>query len=230
MYQPNPPVLNIVPVGLIAGEVNLTREQSDRQVAIGRSMYLCQGNGFCTFVGIKYYHDDSLMVNHYWLVAWVDEAARLPGYWTETASAEERLAFVKNMVKDIHPDYKEIFDLQKPEKMINSFVFRDRVPEPCPAGPVTLIGDASHPMTACLLSPLFIFFRTLIYFPVRGEGANSAMQDAIQLADKLADAKSAGTPYVDALKSYEALMIPRATTSVLESREATAMLAGGALF
>lgn len=52
------------------------------------------------------------------------------------------------------------------------------------------------------------------------------MQDAIELGERLGEAVAAGTSYTDALRAYEAAMVPRATQSVLLSRElATSKLA-----
>lgn len=63
---------------------------------------------------------------------------------------------------------------------------------------------------------------------VRGEGANNAMLDGVELGDQLAKAISefGGTKaaYEDALRKYEEGMMPRATKAVLLSRaEATGM-------
>lgn len=58
-------------------------------------------------------------------------------------------------------------------------------------------------------------------FLVRGEGANNAMQDAVELGDKIAAAAESNSPVEDALRQYEKQMIPRAKKSVLESRAAT---------
>lgn len=143
LYQPNPPELNLVPVGVIVGEVTLTREQIDRQTSIARSMYLCVGNGFKLFVGLKSYSEDLSEGNYYWFLFSPADPAQIP----DKASPEELLAFVKETLKDIHPDFKEIIESQKPERMLKPLIMFDRVPKICPPGPVTLIGDASHPMT-----------------------------------------------------------------------------------
>lgn len=56
---------------------------------------------------------------------------------------------------------------------------------------------------------------------VRGEGANNAMQDAIELGDLIAAAVESNSPVNESLRAYEQGMIPRAKKSVLGSRAAT---------
>lgn len=149
LYQPNPPVLDILPHGTIAGEVTLDREQSDRQAALGLSFYIVDGKHFRLFVGLRSYSDDLSKGNYYWLLFFADDTIHMPGHWTSTASKEELLFFVNNTTKDIHPDFKEILQYQKVENILKPFIVRDRLPEICPPGPVTLIGDATHPMSPC---------------------------------------------------------------------------------
>ncbi|KZP13838.1 FAD/NAD(P)-binding domain-containing protein [Athelia psychrophila] len=204
LYKSNPPPLNIVPVGVIAGNVTLTREQSDRQTSLGASFYVVIAKKLRFFVGLRTYSDDLTQGHFYWLFFFPDEAAREPGFWIDSASKAELLEFVTTKCDDFHPELKEILSYQTVEDMHTPFVMSDCVPEACPSGPVTLIGDASHPMT-----------------PFRGEGANNAMQDAIELGDKIAAAAERNSPVEDALREYEKEMIPRAKKSVLGSRAAT---------
>jgi salicylate hydroxylase len=68
-------------------------------------------------------------------------------------------------------------------------------------GSVILMGDAAHPMT-----------------PHRGQGGNSAMVDAIKLAEALA---SAGANLDGALAAFEREMLSRTRPLVLASRNAT---------
>jgi salicylate hydroxylase len=66
-------------------------------------------------------------------------------------------------------------------------------------GRVILLGDAAHPMT-----------------PFRGQGANMAMMDALDLAENLRN-----NPDIDsALVAYEKSMLKRTKRHVLESRNA----------
>jgi 2-polyprenyl-6-methoxyphenol hydroxylase-like FAD-dependent oxidoreductase len=66
-------------------------------------------------------------------------------------------------------------------------------------GRVTLLGDAAHPMT-----------------PDMGQGACQAIEDAVILADCLADSE----PIAASLRAYEARRIPRTRRVVRESRRA----------
>lgn len=45
------------------------------------------------------------------------------------------------------------------------------------------------------------------------------MRDSVELGQKLSEAVELGTSLEDALRAYEAAMIPRATRSVLLSRQ-----------
>jgi 2-polyprenyl-6-methoxyphenol hydroxylase-like FAD-dependent oxidoreductase len=137
-------------MGLIAGEVTLSRDQYLRQFALARSMWMATAKDFRFFLGLKQLAPDLSTAEYYWLVSWADEAASKPGFWMETASPEEQLAFTKEKVKDIHEDLREILNYQVPERMLKPFVIRDLVPEVPPSGPVTLLGDAAHPMSPCM--------------------------------------------------------------------------------
>jgi len=74
---------------------------------------------------------------------------------------------------------------------------------------VTLLGDAAHPMS-----------------PFKGQGANQALLDAVELARGLrgSDLCGGATPLAEALGRYEAEMMRRATPKVLKSREAAELL------
>lgn len=74
-------------------------------------------------------------------------------------------------------------------------------------GRVTLLGDAAHPMTNSL-----------------GQGANTALEDAVVLARCLA----ASHDPVDALRTYEQERIPRTTRIVLRSAETSERSRAGA--
>ncbi|HEX6527349.1 MAG TPA: FAD-dependent monooxygenase [Streptosporangiaceae bacterium] len=61
-------------------------------------------------------------------------------------------------------------------------------------GPVTLLGDAAHPM-----------------FPFFAQGAAQAMEDAAVLARCLAECAAGGSGWPSALRRYESLRLPRTT-------------------
>lgn len=79
------------------------------------------------------------------------------------------------------------------------------------AGPVTLIGDAAHPMS-----------------PFKGQGANQALLDALQLAQQIKNAYQNPTKEIDlrtdVLQSYEKEMIDRSSIKVKKSADAAQFL------
>lgn len=223
LYQPNPPPLNAVPVGFIVGEITLNQEQYERQAKLGRAFYIGMRHGVLFFVGLRGYSEDLSEAYYYWFYLFPEDKPE--DSWINSATQEELLSFTKSQLKVMHPDMREIVDLQKPEGVSHAFVLYDRVPEMCPDGPVTLIGDAAHPMTPC--KPLLCSSRSVSAYsaPVRGQGANTAMEDAVDLGQKLSEAIKAGASLTDALRAYEEAMVPRASKMVLESREVALQLA-----
>ena len=75
---------------------------------------------------------------------------------------------------------------------------------------VALLGDAAHPMS-----------------PFKGQGANQALLDAVELAKHLADARTRAIGefgneedvFADAIQGYQDEMCGRVRTQVLSSRE-----------
>ena len=155
MYQPNPPALNAVPAGVIVGEITLNREQYERHAKFGRSFYICVGHGVHFFVGLRSYSDDLEEGHYYWLYYFREDNPE--SSWVKTATKEELLSFARDKLKDLHPNFRELLDLQTSEGVSQAFIMYDRVPEVCPPGPVTLLGDATHPMTPRTSLPSFVF-------------------------------------------------------------------------
>ena len=79
------------------------------------------------------------------------------------------------------------------------------------AGPVTLIGDAAHPMS-----------------PFKGQGANQALLDALLLAQKITTAYNKANESInirqEILQPYEEEMIERSSVKVKKSAEAAKFL------
>lgn len=147
LYQPNPPVLNTLPVRIFGGEMTLTREQGAVPSAIARSMYFCGADHFSFFVCLKSHGPAAS--TYYWLIGFQDEGACARGHWTDTSSAEENLAWAREKVRELRPDLAAVIQWQTAERMFKPFSVWDREPEACPAGPVTLLGDAMHCMSPC---------------------------------------------------------------------------------
>lgn len=149
IYQPVPPQLNVIPMGVIGGTAVLNPAQYARQNNISRSVYTANANLFRLLVGLKSYAPDFSSAEYYWLLCFVDEAARAPRFWTQLATGERQLAYARNKVKDLHYDFCEVIYLTQPSKTVKPLVVKDLIPQMCPPGPVTLIGDAAHPMSFC---------------------------------------------------------------------------------
>lgn len=204
--------VNILPVGIIAGDVHLNPDQITRQRALAKVLYGVATHDCLLFVGLRDSVPGLTTAEYYWTFQFRDESVPQAGmdYWALKASAAERLEFVKSQLskQNFHPDLREIVDLQQTEHMLDSFVLRDHVPKRSPDGPVTLIGDSAHGMA-----------------PFRGQGANNAAKDAMLLGKLIVEALQNvhDSPFnaADVIRVYEEDMIPRATGWVLASRAAT---------
>ena len=136
---------------MITAELQLSKEQYERQIAIAPSYYIVYGDGARLFIGLKSIAHDKSTAEYYWLCTWDDNAARDPAsFWTADASKQELYDFVLQKTKNIDQRFKEIFSLTKPEGILQpGIVLRDLEPGDIPSGHVTLLGDAVHPMTPC---------------------------------------------------------------------------------
>lgn len=151
MYKANPPILNVLPVAMICGLVTLNPSQYANQIKLGTSFYVATANECRIFVGLKQFAPDMSSADYYWFVVWHDDSVTSE-HWVVTASDFKRLEFARNIVRErqFHPAFQEILGYQDVDQMLPSLVIRDRVPTVGPDGPVTLIGDASHPMSFCM--------------------------------------------------------------------------------
>lgn len=129
--------------------MTLNPTQYARQSARSRSVYTAYSNQTRLLVGLTAYAPDMSTAEYYWLLFFTDAEARSSRYWTGNVTGERLLAFARNRVQDLQYDLCEIIYLTKPERTFKPFVVKDLVPDMCPPGPVTLIGDASHPMSFC---------------------------------------------------------------------------------
>ncbi|KAL9120923.1 MAG: hypothetical protein Q9187_002520 [Circinaria calcarea] len=217
MLRANPPQLNRIPLGLVMGQVSLPKSQYEQQLAISPSFYFCYGKGFGLFNGLMEISKDKSTADYYWMLSWKDPKAMDPvRYWTSIASQKEMLDFAVEKVKGMDRRLSELVRMTKPEGiLLPPIQVRDLVPTKMPLGRVTLLGDAVHPMT---------FFR--------GEGANHAMQDGLNLARAISQAAAnsegmgagARLDVPKTLKLYEEEMLERSKAAVLSSREAATVL------
>jgi 2-polyprenyl-6-methoxyphenol hydroxylase-like FAD-dependent oxidoreductase len=203
IYKSNPPKFSLTPIGTLGGELSLSPEDYLHQCSLAQSFYIVHGPTFRFFVGLSSY--TPTQSKHYWFLAWEDEKAVEPDFWLLTAKPEEILAYARNATSIFEPKFRRILELQEPEGMMHPFLLKEVIPTPLPEGdPWTILGDAAHAMT-----------------PFQAQGANHAMQDALELCDKIVEVVSNGSNnYAEALRKYEEAMIPRATQAVQGSRNA----------
>ncbi len=125
-------------------------------------------------------------------------------YWYATSNAPEGRRKAPDAMKTQllalfqawHPPIPDLIAATDAALILHNDIY-DRDPvDRWGTGPVTLLGDAAHPMT-----------------PNLGQGACQAIEDALVLARCIA-----GAPGTSALRRYEAERIPRTTSVVLGSR------------
>jgi hypothetical protein len=150
--QPNPPVLNTIPIGILVGEVTLTPEQYTRQLELGRSFHMAFGKEKRFFTAPKSIAADRKSALYHWLLSWNDpEALKGTGYWTHHATHQEQLDFARGKISDFHERFQEILKYQTADGMLERpLIVRDLVLEELPGRRVTLLGDAAHAMTFCI--------------------------------------------------------------------------------
>ena len=151
LLGPDPPRLNIVPVGMITGELQLSREEYERQIAIAPSFYILYGHEARVFVGLRSISEDKSTAQYYWMATWDDCLSSDPAkFWTSKASKQDLLDFALELTKNFHSRFMEIFSLTRSEDVMTpGIIVRDLEPKALPSGRVTLLGDAIHPMTFC---------------------------------------------------------------------------------
>jgi len=150
LLSATPPQLNHVPLAMIWGEVTLTKEQYERQVALAPSFHMAQSPDFRIFIATKGVSEDKSTASYYWYVSWIDPAAAEHDFWTIHASKEELLEYARTKATRAHPKFLEVVQLTKPEGIVSPPIkLRDWLPGDIPRGRITLLGDAIHPMTFC---------------------------------------------------------------------------------
>lgn len=118
---------------------------------------------------------------------WEEEGWRIP------ARIEDVLA----RFADYHPDIRGMIASTPPENLFKWGLFDREVRDEWSSGPVTLLGDAAHPM-----------------LPFLGQGAGMVIEDALILARALSLSGSLG----EALPRYEAARQGRARYALAKSR------------
>ncbi|HIC7214759.1 FAD-dependent oxidoreductase [Burkholderia stabilis] len=146
----------------------------------------------------------------YWAVIGPRERLGLNDAGTPAALAARLTDALRHVVRGWHPVLRHLL-LDTPRSAIAALPVRSGRPGvPLPAGPVTLLGDAIHPMS-----------------PAGGAGANTALRDAEALAALLAEQAAGGSDVGHALTQYAARMRVWATDAVAASARAAAWLFAG---
>lgn len=166
-----------------------------------------------SFVGLREPWQKRSSAKYYYHLYWVDNTAAEQGreYWTQSAGAETLRRRASELTASWKGSGKATMELAHEEDMmVPPFVLASFAPPAAlPRGRVTLLGDAAHTMT-----------------PFRGIGANTALKDAVDLACRFEENKSAlagktevtaNVDVVEMLKAYEKEMIPRGREAVESS-------------
>jgi 2-polyprenyl-6-methoxyphenol hydroxylase-like FAD-dependent oxidoreductase len=112
---------------------------------------------------------------------------------THEPDPQTAIRLILSLIKDWHPDLRAIIE-QADQRNSGIAPLRDTAPiAPWTQGPVTLLGDAAHPM------------------PPGGFGANLAFRDARLLSERIATARDTGTDLAESVADYEQQMRVYAT-------------------
>jgi 2-polyprenyl-6-methoxyphenol hydroxylase-like FAD-dependent oxidoreductase len=116
----------------------------------------------------------------------------------DTRPPDDPIAYFRERLRDWHDPIPDVV-AATPPATLTRLPIHDRKPaKEWGRGRATLLGDAAHPMT-----------------PNLGQGAAQALEDAVALAESLADARDP----IAGLRAYEHRRIPRTTMIVNRSRQ-----------
>ncbi|KAI4602810.1 hypothetical protein KJ359_008029 [Pestalotiopsis sp. 9143b] len=206
LQRANSDMLNVVPTATIIADVRLSGAAMERQLALGHSCYIASpGFSSRTFVGLQQVSPDGKSGDYYWFHMEDDAGVGKPGHWLQTASREDKLAYVRKALAPFDPQLREIVELTTADGIRDEeFVYRDSEISSVPRGRIALLGDAIHPMT-----------------PFRGEGGVHAMRDALSLAKVLTSASSEpSVGLAESIAKYHDEVAERGVAAVQKSRGA----------
>lgn len=126
-------------------------------------------------------------------VMWAASASYEPGF--ERLGGAELIDLAATTFAGWHPSLTALMRLGDPAYALPAGIHTSRRPEPWSPGPVTLLGDAAHPM------------------PPAGISAGAALHDAGLLASHL----TSGVPLLDAVAAYEKEMLDHGFAAVAAS-------------
>lgn len=205
LQRPSSDLLKLVPIAAIVGELTLSGEAFQRQLALGHSAYIFMSPdlGFWNFGGLHYVLPDGVSGRHYWMFMEPDPNVANPDHWLQTASPQEKLDYVLKSVAKLPSKFQEIFN-STPASGIKKvpYIWRDLELDSLPAGRIILMGDAAHAMT-----------------PFRGEGGYHTLIDALKLSKILGQLDPKDIAAVkSAVSAYNVEMLGRGTEAVRNSR------------
>lgn len=192
----------------IMGECDVSPEMHIKLAQHGNAGMLI-GNmpGVRVLVGLRTVQPDMSSANWYFVLVYQTENPEAEAEWAEKATATELYEKVMAKTTGMYSLYTDLFEMTGPEGMVtHGYKFYEYVsPESLPYGRVTLLGDAAHSM-----------------IPMKGAGANTALDDACDLGKLIADKTHSGNAvqWPELLKEYERIMLPRGAEIVLASRRA----------
>ncbi|KAK0671566.1 hypothetical protein QBC41DRAFT_54960 [Cercophora samala] len=205
------------PAAVVAGDVELEGEEVKRQLRNGHSAYVAIGRRWGLFVGLnKLTHIkadgrgnvEEIKGEYYWIMSQYDKDVADENHWTRTMTDEEKLAMVKDEVKEMREEFKVVIEKTDVEGLKSSAwsMWYDAVKgtEHLETSRIVLIGDAAHPMT-----------------PARGEGAVVAIRDAIQLSKVLGTINTADeTSFKMTLQGFQQDVVMKGFEAIQGAREA----------
>ncbi|KAF1829264.1 FAD/NAD(P)-binding domain-containing protein [Decorospora gaudefroyi] len=203
-------LLKVIPLAAIVGQLTISGEAFKRQLELSHGSYslIDAQRGYLTFCSLHDVAPDGKSARYYWIMSRNDATIADPDHWLKKATQQEKLDYVREIIKSRDPKFREIFDLTPVEGIREeTHVWCDLELSSLPAGRVILMGDAAHVMT-----------------PFRGEGGYNTFLDAMSLAKSLdrLEKRGAGSD-IKAIKAevedYNAEMLVRGVKSVKLSRE-----------
>ncbi|KAI1139397.1 putative monooxygenase [Hypoxylon sp. FL0543] len=208
LRRPNEDTLRTVPAAIIIGETTFAGEEFERQLSLGHSCYVVSSPGtpgYFLFVGLRQANADGNSGAYYWLLVIEDEIFGREDHWSRSASQAEKLEYAIQLTSALEPEFTEVIKTT-PASGIRTqpLILRDAEIDSLPAGRITLLGDAVHPMT-----------------PFRGEGGVHALRDALNLGKVLSRLKSNDLNEIESLLGpYQEEVLERGVAAARASRKA----------
>lgn len=214
-----------VPIGVVGAELRLNKEQYRKQIELGSSFRITSGAEHRFFISPKEFAADGESAEYYWLFFFKD--SRVPqeqrNYWTQTAGQQEQLDFALKESVDMHPIFREVIENTKIEDVTPSgLLLLEWIPreDTLPGSKVTLIGDALHTVSPAPGGPTCSETDNHLQMtPFRGAGANTAILDALDMAQMLIHAQANDLDFSSVIKPYEKVAIPRGKEMTKGSHE-----------